>query len=92
MHDRAAGSPTLPDAAALRAMASAAGVDGERFARCLARPETTEAVAALSTEAERLGLMEPPAVLVDGLVFGGMQSAERLLEAALLDESRGPGR
>jgi len=81
LHDLAAGSPSLPDGAALAGMAATVGLDAARFAECMARPETNDAVAALSAAAEDLGLTEPPAVLIDGLVFGGMQGADRLRDA-----------
>jgi protein-disulfide isomerase len=81
MVDAAASHPTLPDGAALALMAEQAGIAREPFEACLARPETSEAVARDSAEAEALGLTDPPALLVDGLVFGGMQSVERLRAA-----------
>lgn len=82
VHDRVARAPSLPDRAALERIAEAAGLALEPFTSCLARPETFAAVAAESAEAERLGLDAPPAVLVDGLAFGGMQEPEGLRAAA----------
>jgi len=87
LHELAAALATLPDAATLQAMGARVGLEREPFEHCLAEPGTSEAVAALSAEAERLGLTEPPVTLIGGLVFGGMQRTERL--RAAVRETRG---
>jgi predicted DsbA family dithiol-disulfide isomerase len=78
LHDALASHPTLPDAATIAALAEQSGLEREAVAACLARPATTAAVARDSAAAEDLGLVDPPALLVDGIVFGGMQSLDRL--------------
>lgn len=88
LHDAAASHPTLPDGAALRVIAERAGLARGSFEACLARPETSVAVGRSSAEAEELGLVDPPAILINGLVFGGMQSIERL-RVAVRDARRG---
>lgn len=70
----------LPDARGIFKVARAAGLDEKRFARCVSQPETPDAIARQSREAERLGLVEPPIVLVNGLALGG-PSPERLAAA-----------
>ena len=75
----------LPDARAIFKVARAAGLDEKRFAYCVSRPETPDAIARQSREAERLGLVEPPIVLVNGLALGG-PSPERL--AAAVSDAR----
>jgi hypothetical protein len=87
LHELVASHATLPDTEALFAMAQRVGLEREPFEHCLAQPATSEAIAALSADAERLGVTEPPATLVDGLVFGGMQSIEHLREV-VRDTSR----
>ena len=89
VHDAAASHATLPDGAALVAIAEQTGVARGPFEVCLARPETSAAVGRDSAEAEELGLVDPPALLINGVVFGGMQSLERL-RAAVRDAQ--PGR
>jgi 2-hydroxychromene-2-carboxylate isomerase len=76
--DRVAGASALPDRAALDAAARAVGLDVRAFAVCVDDPTTADAVAAESAEAERLGLDAPPALLVDGRVFGGRQDPNEL--------------
>jgi len=71
-----------PSSEELTALAVSLGVDAERFRTCAADPATAAAVAAESTEAERLGLDDPPAVLVDGRPFTGMQKPNRLRAVA----------
>jgi protein-disulfide isomerase len=88
LHDAAASHPTLPDGAALAVIAAQAGLAPAPFESCLARPETAAAVGRDSAAAEALGLTDPPALLVDGLVFGGVQSIDRL-RAAIADARRG---
>jgi 2-hydroxychromene-2-carboxylate isomerase len=66
----------------LAALAKSLGLDPQRFAACTADPASAAAVAAESAEAERLGLDEPPAVLVDGRPFTGYQTANRLRAVA----------
>jgi protein-disulfide isomerase len=78
LHDDVAGAPTLPDRAELDRLAASLALDPTAFGACMARPATLADVAAASEEAERLGLDEPPAVLINGLVRGGMQTLERL--------------
>jgi 2-hydroxychromene-2-carboxylate isomerase len=80
-HDAVAGAEPLPDRAGLERTAATLGLDAHAFAACLDDPATAAAVAAESAEAERLGLDEPPAVLVDGTAFGGMQDVEALRAA-----------
>jgi len=70
----------LPDARAIFKVARAAGLDEQRFARCVSQPETPAAIARQSSEAERLGLVDPPIVLVNGLALGA-PSPERLAAA-----------
>jgi hypothetical protein len=71
-----------PSGEELAALAAALGIDAARFEACTTDPATAAAVAAESAEAERLGLDDPPAVLVDGRPFTGMQSANRLRAVA----------
>lgn len=70
----------LPDARAIFKIARAAGVDEKRFAYCVSQPETPDAIRRASLEAERLGLAEPPIVLVNGVALGA-PSADRLAAA-----------
>lgn len=70
----------LPDARALFKIARAAGLDEKRFAYCVSQPETPDVIRRASLEAERLGLAEPPIVLVNGVALGA-PSAERLAAA-----------
>ena len=70
----------LPDAHAILKVARAAGLDERRFADCVSGPETPAAIVSASREAERLGLVEPPIVLVNGLALGA-PSADRLAAA-----------
>jgi hypothetical protein len=81
VHDAAVSADVLPDREALLRIAARLGLDPQAFAACLDRPDTLAAVAAESAAAERLGLDEPPVVLVDGRPFGGMQEAESLRDA-----------
>jgi protein-disulfide isomerase len=80
-HDTAASRDPLPDGAELSRIAAAVGLSAPAFAACTAAPATVAAVAAESAEAERLGLDEPPALLIDGVVFGGVQDADQLRDA-----------
>jgi protein-disulfide isomerase len=75
----------LPDARGIFKAARSTGLDEPRFARCVSQPETPEAIARQSREAERLGLVEPPIVLVNGLALGA-PSGDRL--AATLARAR----
>lgn len=86
MHDAAASAEPLPDRAALDRLAADAGLDQGRFAACVASPATARAIAEESAAAERLGLVQPPVVLVDGRAFGA-PSPERLA-AAIADARR----
>jgi len=70
----------LPDARAIFKVARAAGLDEQRFARCVSEPETPTAIARQSNDVERLGLVDPPIVLVNGLALGA-PSPERLAAA-----------
>lgn len=72
--------PPTPDE--LAALAASFGIDAGRFAACAADPATAAAVAAESAEAERLGLDDPPVVLVDGRPFTGVQKPNRLRAVA----------
>ena len=76
----------LPDARAIYKIARAAGLDEKRFAYCVSQPETPDAIRQASREAERLGLAEPPIVLVNGVALGA-PSADRL--AAAIAKARG---
>ena len=76
----------LPDARAIYKIARAAGLDEKRFAFCVSQPETPDAIRQASREAERLGLAEPPIVLVNGVALGA-PSADRL--AAAIAKARG---
>ena len=66
----------------LAALAAGLGVDLTALDACAADPATAAAVAAESAEAERLGLDDPPAVLVDGRPFTGVQRLNRLRAVA----------
>jgi 2-hydroxychromene-2-carboxylate isomerase len=81
MHEAVLGAPEPPGRAGLDAIAAALGVANASFATCLDDPATAAAVVAESAEAEALGI-EPPAVVIDGRVFGGMQGAGRLRAVA----------
>jgi len=74
--------PRPPAGDELVPLARSLGVDAGRFAACTADPATAAAVAAESAEAERLGLEDPPAVLVDGRPFTGLQKPNRLRAVA----------
>ena len=80
-HEAAAGRDPLPDGAELSRIAAAVGLSAPAFAACTSAPATLAAVAAESAEAERLGLDEPPALLIDGVVFGGVQDTEQVRDA-----------
>lgn len=80
LHDDLATTAPLPDEAAIARAARARGLDADALLACMARPETLAAVAADSAAAERLGIVEPPVVLVDGVVLGA-PSPERLAAA-----------
>lgn len=82
MMDLVADRALPPDGDELAAIAASLGVDADRFAACTAEPATAAAVAAESAEAERLGLDDPPAVLVNGRPFTGLQKPNRLRAAA----------
>lgn len=71
-----------PTAADLAAIAATLDLDDTRFRYCTRDPETAAAVAAESAEAERFFLDDPPALLVDGRPFTGMQSPNRLRAVA----------
>jgi protein-disulfide isomerase len=74
--------PRPPAGDELPALAASLGIDAGRFAACSADPATAAAVAKESAEAERVGLEDPPAVLVDGRPFTGLQKANRLRAVA----------
>jgi 2-hydroxychromene-2-carboxylate isomerase len=78
VHDAVLAAPTLPAPAEVERLAAAAGVAVPAFRACIADPASAAGVAAESAEAERLGLDEPPAVLIDGRALGGVQSRGRL--------------
>lgn len=88
MQDGVASAPSLPERAELLARARELGLDERRFGSCLDDARAAAAIAEDSAAAERLGLVEPPVVLVNGLVLGrmlaGAASAERL-RAAVAD-------
>jgi hypothetical protein len=80
-HDAAADREPLPDGAELSRIAAAVGLAAPAFASCTSAPATLAAVAGESAEAEHLGLDEPPALLIDGVVFGGVQGADQMRDA-----------
>jgi len=81
IHEAILEAPALPDRRGLDAIAAALGVAGPTFAACLDDPASAAAVAVESAEAEALAI-EPPAVVINGQVFGGMQGAARLRAVA----------
>jgi hypothetical protein len=83
MQDALAAASALPDAAAVARIARSLGLDEQALLTCSASAATLAAVAADSAAAERLGMVTPPVVLVDGRVLGA-PSRERV-EAALAD-------
>jgi hypothetical protein len=83
--------PRPPAADELAILAGSLGMDAGRFAGCAADPATATAVAAESAEAERLGLDDPPAVLVDGRPFTGLQKPNRLRAVARAARRRAGG-
>lgn len=92
--DTLARADPLPDARAILKVARAAGLDEGRFAFCISAPGTPEAIRQQSREAERLGLVEPPIVMVNGVALGA-PSAERLaaaIAAARAASTRPPAR
>jgi hypothetical protein len=78
VHDAVMAAPALPAPHDLDRLAAEAGVAGPAFRACTGDPASAAAVAAESAEAERLGLDEPPAVLIDGRALSGVQSRGRL--------------
>jgi hypothetical protein len=82
MVDAAADRASPPGGDELAGIAASLGVDAGHFAACAADPATAAAVAAESAEAERLGLDDPPMVLVDGRPFSGIQKPNRLRAVA----------
>lgn len=70
----------LPDPRAILKIARGAGLDEGRFASCVSSPATPDAIRRQSAEAEHLGLVEPPIVLVNGVALGA-PSAARLATA-----------
>lgn len=86
MQDAVAEADPLPEGAALLALAGGLGLDRDAVASCLDRPEVREGILAESAEAERLGIVEPPTLLVDGRVLGRAPSPERV--GAAIAEAR----
>ena len=82
MMDAVADRVGPPTSEELAALAVSLGVGSDQFATCTADPAIAAAVAAESGEAERLGLDDPPAVLVNGRPFTGIQTANRLRAVA----------
>jgi protein-disulfide isomerase len=80
MLDALSRADPLPGARAILKMSRAIGLDEGRFAACVSDPATPDAITRQSAEAERLGLAEPPIVLVNGLALGA-PSADRLSAA-----------
>lgn len=80
----------LPDARAILNVARGSGLDEGRFAFCVSSPATVDEVRRQSREAERLGLVEPPVVLVNGIALGA-PSGEHLAKAIAAARSAAAG-
>lgn len=78
LNDALARAPELPAPGEIRRLGEVVGLDGSTLRSCIDRPSVIEAVLEESRTAEALGLDDPPAVLINGLVRAGMQSIEGL--------------
>ena len=78
-----------PGAEELTTLAAGLGIDRAALDACATKPSSAAAVAAESTEAEGLGLDDPPVVLVDGRPFTGLQQLNRLRAVARAARRRG---
>jgi len=85
MQDALASADPLPDAAAVARIARSLGLDEQALAACTASAATLAGIAADSAAAERLGIVTPPVVLVEGQVLGA-PSRERVEEALVTSD------
>jgi protein-disulfide isomerase len=85
-----ASADPLPDRSGLLRLASSLGLDATRLASCIDGASVRDAISTESADAERLGLGEPPTLLIDGLVFAGTEPLDRL-RAVVAAERAGPG-
>jgi len=90
LHDALATTAPLPDRGAIAQLAHQHGVDADELLACMDRAQTLDAIAAESADAEKLGIGEPPVVLVDGLVLGA-PSPERIDAALAVAAPSGEG-
>jgi protein-disulfide isomerase len=84
----------LPDRSGLSSLASSLGLDPTRLASCIDGAAVRDAISTESDAAERLGLSEPPTLLIDGLVFAGTEPLDRLRAVVAAERSAGaaPGK
>jgi protein-disulfide isomerase len=84
-----ASADPLPDRSGLSSLAQSLGLDPTRLASCIDGAAVRNAISTESAAAERLGLGEPPTLLIDGLVFAGTEPLDRLRAAVAAERSAG---